>query len=292
LTLLTLPGGPLSRIDRRQRLVALAALLAAVFQATAALAAETVTFPGDGVTLRAILFRPPGPGPYPSVIALHGCAGLFGKDGGLSPRHVDWAGRLNAKGFAVMFPDSFGSRGAEAQCKTADRVTRPSRERAADALAAKAYLQLRADIRPDAISLLGWSNGGSTVLYAVQKTRAPKDGKPDFAKAIAVYPGCRTPAENGKWHARLPLLILIGAADDWTPAAPCEDLAANAKAAGEPVSIILYPGAYHDFDHPDLKIHTTRGLAYTATGSRVAHSGTDPAAREDALARVPAFLQR
>jgi dienelactone hydrolase len=253
-------------------------------------AAEGVTFAGDGVTLEALLYRPAGKGPFPAVVALHGCAGLYGRDGSLSPRHVDWAERLVAKGFVVLFPDSFGSRGAGSQCRTDDRVTRPSRERVADALAAKAYLQARPDVKVDAVSLLGWSNGGSSVLYAVQKGRRAQDGKPDFARAIVFYPGCRTPAEQGRWHARLPLLILIGAADDWTPAEPCEALAAAAAAAGEPVSIVVYPGAYHDFDHPNLTLRSHSDLAYTADGEGRAHTGTDPAARQDALRRVPAFL--
>jgi dienelactone hydrolase len=217
---------------------------------------------------------------------------LNGRNGTLAPRHADWAQRLVAMGFLVLMPDSFGSRGAGPQCKTEDRVTRPSRERVADAIAAKTYLQTRADVKASAISLLGWSNGGSTVLYAVSRSREADDGKPDFAKAVAFYPGCRVPAESGRWHARLPLMILIGAADDWTPAEPCEALAAAAKAAQEPVSITVYPGAYHDFDHPGLTVRTKNDLAYTADGSGSAHTGTDPAARADALKRVPAFLQR
>jgi dienelactone hydrolase len=69
-------------------------------------AAEVVTFAGDEVTLQAFLYRPAGPGPFPAVVALHGCAGLYGRDASLSPRHVAWAERLTAKGFAVLFPDS------------------------------------------------------------------------------------------------------------------------------------------------------------------------------------------
>jgi dienelactone hydrolase len=255
-------------------------------------AAEVVTFAGDDVTLQGFLYRPAGEGPFPAVVALHGCAGLYGRDASLSPRHVDWAERLTAMGFLVLFPDSFGSRGAASQCRTDDRVTRPSRERVADALAAKAYLQSREDVKADAVSLLGWSNGGSSVLHTVQKGREAHDGRPDFAKAIAFYPGCRAPAERGRWHARLPLMILIGAADDWTPARPCEALAGGAGSAGEPVSIVVYPGAYHDFDHPHLAFRSHSDLAYTADGKGKAHSGTDWAARQDALRRVPEFLTR
>ncbi len=255
-------------------------------------AAETVRFPGDGLTLAGTLERPAGPGPFPAVVALHGCGGLYGKDGALSPRHADWRERLVKLGFIVLFPDSFGPRGAESQCRTQDRVTRPSRERVADALAAKAYLLTRRDVKADAISLLGWSNGGSTVLYTIRAGRRLPQGQPDFAKAVAFYPGCRTPAESGKWSARLPLLLLVGAADDWTPAAPCRDLEADSKTAGAPVTLVTYPGAYHDFDHPNQPVRRHKGLAYTADGSGIAHSGTDPAARADAILRVPAFLAR
>src|SRR5262249_4862874 len=265
---------------------------AAALACASSAAAEPVTFPGDGVTLSAQLFKPQGAGPFPAVVALHGCDGLFARDGALSPRHADWAARLGAAGFIVLLPDSFGSRGLGPQCRVREREARPSRERVADALAAKAFLQGREDVKAQAISLLGWSNGGSSVLYAVEPRRAGKDGKPDFAAAVAFYPGCRVPGESGRWRSRLRLLVLIGGADDWTPAAPCEALVAAARADGDDVSIVGYPGAYHAFDHPDLPGRVVRGLAYTGNGSGAAHTGTDPAAREDALKRVPAFLAR
>jgi len=253
-------------------------------------AAETASFAGDGIELRAVMYRPEGVGPFPAVVALHGCGGLYDRDASLNARHADWGQRLASEGFLVLFPDSFGSRGAGSQCATTNRVARASTERVADALAAKAFLQSRPDVKPDALSLLGWSNGGSTILYAVNAGAEARDGKPDFARAVAFYPGCRVPAERGSWRTRLPLLILIGAADDWTAAAPCDDLAKQSAAAGSQVSIVFYPGAYHDFDHPSLPLRTRSGLADTADRSGTAHVGTDPVAREDALRRVPLFL--
>lgn len=261
------------------------ALATAVLVSVAAARAEPVTFAREGMSLRGELFRPAGSGPFPAVVALHGCSGLYRRDGDLSSRHADWAKRLTALGYIVLFPDSFGSRGAGSQCQTDERVTRP-RERVGDAIAAKLFLQSRADVKAGAISLLGWSNGGSTVLHAVAQAQS------GFAAAVALYPGCRIPSQQSDWHARIPLLILIGAADDWTPAAPCEALAERSRAAGEPASIVTYPEAWHDFDHPGLAVHENRGLAYTAGRNGFAHSGTNPAARADALARVPAFLAR
>lgn len=274
----------------RIRASSLAALLFAVAQAPAT--AEIVRFSGDGVQLNAEIYHPAGAGPFPAVVALHGCDGLYGQGRTVTEWHADWAERLRQAGFVVLLPDSFGSRGLGPQCRVRERVARPSRERVADAVAAKAYLLTRPDVKAGAISLLGWSNGGSTVLYAIEPRRAAKDGKPDFAAAVAFYPGCRTPLENGHWRARLQLLILIGAADDWTPPEPCRKLATLAQENGDRVTFHLYPGAYHAFDHPNAPVRTVKGLAFTGSGRGVAHTGTNPAARADALKRVPAFLAR
>ena len=112
---------------------------------------------------------------------------------------------------------------------------------------------------------------------------------PDFARSVAFYPGCRLPAERG-WRARLPTLILVGGSDDWTGAEPCREMVAAARAQGAPVELVVYPGAFHDFDHPDLPVRERTGLAFTVDRTGTAHAGTDPAARADALRRVPAFL--
>ena len=68
--------------------------------------------------------------------------------------------------------------------------------------------------------------------------------------------------------------------------------AGRAAAAGSPVAIIVYPDSHHDFDHPDLAVRELKGLAYAADKSGRAHTGTNPAARADAIARVPSLLAR
>lgn len=259
--------------------------------AEAASEAEVVAFAAGADRLEAVLVRPDGPGPFPAVVAMHGCSGLSDGDGRLSPRHADWAQHLRRLGFLVLLVDSFGSRGLGSQCRTQDRGARAWKERVGDALAARAYLRRRPDVRAAAVSLMGWSNGASTVLYVLKATAAEPDDE-RFASAVALYPGCRLPLERGDWHTATPLLLLIGEADDWTPAPPCQALADAAIAAGEPVTFHSYAGAYHDFDHPDLPLRRHKGLAYTGDGSGVAHSGTDPAARADAQRRVPEFFPR
>lgn len=251
---------------------------------------ERVRINHDDYELDAVLYRPAGPGPFPAIVALHGCGGLWRDKDKLSARHSDWGERLVAAGFIVLMPDSYGSRGLGSQCGVNDRTIRPSRERVGDAAAARRWLQERPDVRQAAISLLGWSGGGSTILAAIRRDRRPADQRPDFLRAVAFYPGCRAQSESRSFEARLPTLILMGEADDWTPPAPCDFLAKAARARGEEVDLVIYPGAVHDFDHPRLELREKEGIAYSATGTGKAKVGTDPAAREDAIRRVKEFL--
>ena len=99
-------------------------------------------------------------------------------------------------------------------------------------------------------------------------------------------------------------LFLVGLADDlvhtkpwpllvdWTPAAACEQMVAGAHGRSARTTIIVYPGAHHDFDHPNLPLRQRTGLASSADGSGRVHAGTDPAARADAIRRVPEWLKR
>lgn len=257
-----------------------------------AMAYERITIPAAALKIDAAVYRPEGAGPFPAVIALHGCGGLWNKLGQPSARHADWGERLSKMGFLVVLPDSFSSRGLGSQCGVADRTVRASKERVQDAYAVKAWLQRRDDVKSTAVSLLGWSNGGSTVLSAMRKDKAAGDGLPDFGAAVAFYPGCRASYESGTYRLRLPLTILIGAEDDWTPPGPCEGLVLAARARGEAMDIVVYPGAVHDFDHPKLELRERTGLAFTAGNEGKARVGTDPQARADALDRVPRLLAR
>ncbi len=259
-------------------------------------AQERVEIPAaEGFVLKGMMFRPEGQGPFPAVVALHGCGGLGGTAASISARHLDWGRQLAAQGFVVVFPDSYGSRGLGSQCLVRDRTVRPGKERVADAVAAKRWLQQRSDIVASRVSLLGWSNGGSAVLWAAAAARQPKDGLPDFHAAVAFYPGCRPiqqSAERRDWSGRLQLMLLIGEADTWTPAEPCRQLVSLIEETGGNATLVTYPNAVHEFDHPDRKPTRRTGLAFTGDGTGEAMVATDPDARADALTRVPAFLKR
>ena len=268
------------------------ALAGVAFGAAAAAAApEHVDIPADNVTLHGTLYRPEGDGPFPAVVAMHDCGGLIHRPATQSQLYSEWANLLVGKGFVVLFPDSFGSRGLGPQCREANRKVRARRERVADANAARRWLQTQSYVKADHISLLGWSNGGVAVLWTVRPTTASHDGGADFRSAVALYPSCRRLRETA-WSARVPTLILIGSADDWTPASACQQMVTGARGRSARAEIIVYPGAYHEFDRANAPIRLRTGLVNTVDPSGRAHGGTNPAARNDALKRVPAWLEK
>ena len=271
----------------------LIAALAAVAGAAAgpAAAGEPVDISQSDPMLHGILFRPEGAGPFPSVVALHGCESLVNRSGKMAPHLADWGERLAAAGLAVIFPDSFGSRGLRTQCRVAERKVRSEHERVADANAARRWLQSQPWTIKTRVSVLGWATGGMASLWAVQPRAVPHDGVPDFRSAVAFYPGCRRLSDLA-WSARVPTLVLIGKADDWTSPAACEQMVRGARGRSALASLVVYPGAYHEFDRPDYPVRELTGLADTADGSGRAHIGTNSAARMDVLMRVPEWLMR
>src|SRR5262245_3010290 len=265
--------------------------IAALACARVASAAEQIAITYGESTLPGILFKPDGAGPFPAAVALHHCGGLVTSAGTVGARFIDWGERLAAAGIAVLFPDSFGARGLGTQCRVRDRKVRSSQERVADAYAARHWLQEQPWVVKNRVSLIGWAEGGRTSLFAVRPRAGVRDSMPDFRTAVAFYPGLRRLTELA-WSARVPTLILIGGADDFTPASACERMVAGAHGRSARTSIVVYPGAYHDFDRPNFPVRIINGFAFAPDRSGNAHFGTDPAARADALKRVPAWIMR
>lgn len=252
---------------------------------------ESVDILEGDLSLHATLYRPDGTGPFPAVVALHDCGGLTQRPNTQTKLYSVWANKLVADGFVVLFPDSFGSRGLGSQCREHHRSVHASRERVADANAARLWLQQQSYVRPDHVSLLGWSNGAAAVLWTVRLTTPPHTEITDFRSAVAFYPSCGRLREAA-WSARIPTLILIGQSDDWTPAAACEQMVAGARGRTARVQIVVYPEAHHEFDRADSPIRLRTGLVNTVDPSGRAHGGTNPAARSDAFTRVPKWLAR
>ncbi len=229
-----------------------------------AFGAETVGKPGSNAP--AELFLPAGSGPFPAMVVLHGCDGVG--------RHYrEWARELAGWGYIALLVDSFRSRGFATVCNHGMDV--PPVTQAQDGFDAADYLRGLPNVRPDRIGVIGFSHGGWAVLKAVLATTVPNDHGTPFAAAVAFYPGCEKPNSALVTDT----LILIGDADDWTPAASCARWRETVQSNGHTVAMKIYPGALHGFDAP-LPPHVY-------AGHRV---GRNPEAASDSRVETRKFL--
>jgi dienelactone hydrolase len=271
-------------------LISLGLLAAASAAIAAPLAApQPVEIPSSSGTLHAQLFKPNGAGPFPTVIALHGCGGLNGQSDQIQPRYRDWAEQLLKDGNAVLLPDSYGSRELGPQCRVKERRVLARRERVVDILASRQWLSQQPWVSQDRISLIGWANGASALLWAVRPQLASRKVEPDFRAAVAFYPDCRISSGLG-WSARVPTLLLIGASDDISSPSACRQMVDGARGRSALTRIVVYPGAAHDFDRANLPLHAIAGA--DASLPERGHLGGDPDARADSQKRVAGWLAR
>jgi dienelactone hydrolase len=240
--------------------------------------------------LHAQLYKPDGDGPFATVIALHACGGLAGNSEPVQPRYRDWAEQLLKAGNAVLLPDSYGSRELGPQCRVNERRVLARRERVVDVMASRQWLVQQPWIARDRISLMGWANGASAVLWAVRPQLSSRGVEPDFRSAIAFYPDCRISSGLG-WSTRVPTLLLIGAKDDVSSPPACRQMVDGAHGRSALARIVVYPGAYHDFDRANLPVHAIGGPG-DATAPEKGHVGTDAEARADSQKRVAEWLAR
>jgi dienelactone hydrolase len=249
-----------------------------------------VDIPSSGGTLHAQLYKPDGDGPFPVVIALHGCGGLSTHSESVQPRYREWAEQLLKAGNAVLFPDSYGSREVGPQCRVKEGRVLARRERLADIMAARKWLVEQPWAERSRISLLGWANGASALLWAVRPQLSSRNVEPDFRSAVAFYPDCRISSGLG-WSARVPTLLLIGAKDDVSSPPACRQMVDGARGRSALTRIVVYPSAYHDFDRANFPLRATAETSDAALPEH-GHLGTDSEARADSQKRVAEWLAR
>jgi dienelactone hydrolase len=258
-----------------------------------ACATMPVTFqnatPGAPRTISAVEVRPRGDGPFPAVVLLHGCHGVM-------PSTREWASWLRDRGYVALIVDSWTPRGMKEGC-TPKSLDIPNTERLDDAMGALRYLQSRPYVDRERVGVMGWSNGGAFAMSVVNgptleraRARAVVLPEPGYRAAVAFYPGaCSSLVRE---QVVRPLLVLIGAADDWTLASGCTEMVNQMRSRGADASIVVYPGAVHYFDAKErprafLADVENQNLPGECCGATV---GYDPAADADARRRVEQFF--
>jgi dienelactone hydrolase len=247
---------------------ALALAIAAVaFRATPGSAGERLTIPQTDNTpaLPAWVARPKTPGRFAAIVVLHGCEGYRARYGRI-------ADDLSHHGYVAIAIDTLAPRGERNACT--DRAG--SRLEADDARATLAWLRTQSYVDPDRLGVVGYSMGAIAALD-LAVPQHPREAPPGLQAAVAYYPACvkRSPS-----NVVVPLRILDGSADDWTPAPPCAALAKAAAASGKPVDITTYDDATHAFnvDLPDRE----------ALGHPLHY---DPVATKDAQSKMLRFFR-
>ncbi len=270
--------------------VAALGMLASTLQAQQAVQVPSLDRRDDAAVVLPGFWFPAGTDSVaPAMLLLHGCGGLYNRRGGLAARYRDLAGRLNVMGIHVLVTDSLTARNERELCtqKNGERaVTQLNRRR--DALGALQWLAARPEVDPRRLGLLGWSNGGSTVLAASNGLHAEVQAsvvKPSLA--VAFYPGCASELARG-YQAAAPLLLLVGEADDWTPAEPCQRLAR--QAGGAAVQIETYAGAFHGFDG-SAALRKRRDVPNGVNPGQGVHVGANPEARAASAQALERFVR-
>ena len=231
----------------------------------------------------------PPPGGWPGVVVLHGSGGLH--DSGpddedpceetLQEQFSNWAALLNQRGYAVLMPASFYSRGF---CEWNDS-TRPDDfddherliVRTFDAAAAAHWLCEDSRVDCSRLAVMGFSNGASVALMLLHDhLEVAKDPRlhelreiPAFVGGVAYYPGCGLEDELGSdldesdlarfYYPRAPV---------WVPHAGQDSLVDDCEVIRDPQVDILselrgvqrdmfeleiYPKAKHGFDGKSSK---------------------------------------
>jgi len=224
----------------------------------------------DALMLAGTLNKPPGDGPFPAIVLLHGCGGIQPK------RDHRWAERLSGWGYVTLQVDSFKPRGISNVCTYSGKDSiNIVEKRVNDAYDAKTYLAGLPFVDRGRIAVMGWSHGGTTTLQTLYKGKADP-----FRAAVAFYPSCRRILTG----LNATLLILIGEADDWTPADRCVSMMPKGKGSSE-VTLKVYPGAFHGFD--------TAGANSNVRGAggmhRIEHH---PKAEADSIIQVKGFFEK
>jgi dienelactone hydrolase len=184
------------------------------------------------------LSRPEGPAAErrPGIVIVHGSAGVT------EAREGFWARALTQAGLVTLVIDSFTPRGVDSTAEDQSRVTTTQMLR--DAVGALTFLATQDFVDGKRIAVMGMSKGGSVALLAADR-QAQRDGRA-FAAHLPLYPACALQYRNPRPTA--PVLMLIGASDNYTGVKLCADYAGRMRAAAGQVTLKTYPGAHHGFD--------------------------------------------
>jgi len=239
-------------------------LLVIMFSTFAPLArAEPLSQRIDALLPTLTLVKPEGPGPFPTVLLLHGC-------GGRRAFMDEYARVVREAGAAAVIVDSFAHRRigrVEAMATVCSGARLQGRERAGDLFAAMAWARAQDWVDRERLIAAGWSHGSWTIMDGLSLRPGEEmaritglDDLPDeplagLASVFLVYPYAGMASYAGKRPWRLqPRGIAIVAGRDYAVGteAPMAALA-RVKDQGVRLDVHLFETSSHAYDEPDTR---------------------------------------
>lgn len=174
---------------------------------------------------------------YPLIIGVAGSLGW-------AEHHYEYLKMYQDLGYATFELNSFKSRNITSTVGTQNEITMATM--IVDAYKALEKLSNHPQIIKEKVSITGWSLGGAVALYSAWLPLKKSINKSlNFASHLAFYPPCFFDFEDLNF-SKVPIHILIGELDDWTPSQPCNNLVN--KLAMSNINVTVYKDSHHGFD--------------------------------------------
>ena len=240
---------------------------------------RTVIVASGTLKLHALLWCPPGPGPFPAVLFNHGSGHATGVDASGRPdsRHPDLLAPVFVRrGYAFLFlfrrgdglsrgqgtpagdlmDREFTSNGQEARNRIQIRLMET--DELNDVLAGLAFLRSMPEIDRNRIALVGQSFGGSLTIFAAQRDRIVKAA---VVFSAGGYSWDRSPLLRNRLLAAVANvsvpIFFIHAGNDFS-VTPGEALSTEMSRLKKPHQLKIYPATGqtpedgHDFIHREI----------------------------------------
>ena len=197
---------------------------------------RNVSYKSGDETVNAVMYAPPGKGPFPALVVIHEWWGLN-----------DWvkeqASKLADQGYVTLAIDLYRGKVATTPDEAHEIMRGVPEDRAnRDLLAASSYLRAQKNVDPKRVGSIGWCMGGGYSLNL-----ALNDPK---LKAAVINYGHLAADEATLKKIDAAILGIFGGQDRGIPPADVNKFETQLKALGKTAEIHIFPDAGHGFENP------------------------------------------
>jgi carboxymethylenebutenolidase len=200
---------------------------------------RNVSYKSGEETVNAVMYTPPGKGPFPALVVIHEWWGLN-----------DWvkeqASKLADQGYVTLAIDLYRGKVATTPDEAHEIMRGVPEDRAnRDLLAASSYLRAQKNVDPKRVASIGWCMGGGYSLDLALND-------PKLKAAVINYGHLATDAAALK-KINAAILGIFGGQDRGIPPADVNKFETQLKGLGKAAEIHIFPDAGHGFENPGNK---------------------------------------